>query len=172
MSSARNRLALLAAVATISLSGITLRADEAAAAPAADTLSLSPVYAAANPAPRQPLMSLLDAAGVGQALDSARINVYGHVEAGYTYNFDNPAKDLNLGRVADVAHAAFEKFFGVQLDVLGIGTVDDGHCRAGRESHRPRGAVPFDLKLIVLVGDLQRQRLRRGRLIAPRSAAA
>lgn len=51
---------------------------------------------------RAPLMSLLDKVGVAQALDDARINVFGHVEVGYTYNFDRPARDLNLGRVFDI----------------------------------------------------------------------
>ncbi len=61
-----------------------------------------PPAAAAAPVARPPLMSALDAVGVGQYLESARINVYGHIEGGYTYNFNNPAKDLNLGRVFDI----------------------------------------------------------------------
>ncbi len=76
------------------------------------TLSLEPIYAAVPPtsspagaqAPvaRAPLMSALDGVGAGQYLESAHINVYGHIEGSYTYNFNNPAKDLNLGRVFDI----------------------------------------------------------------------
>ena len=57
----------------------------------------------ASPRPNtQPLMSLLDQAGVGQPLRDAGINLFGHVEASFTHNFDNPAGDLNLGRVFDL----------------------------------------------------------------------
>lgn len=73
---------------------------------------VDPIYAAVPPSPsgaaapaavvRGPLMSALDSVGVGQYLESAHINVYGHIEGSYTYNFNNPAKDLNLGRVFDI----------------------------------------------------------------------
>jgi hypothetical protein len=106
--------------ATITLSALAslplvARADEG---PAVPPLSLapttSPVFldetvpgSVAPGAPeslnagRAPLMSLLDQAGIGGTLDSARINITGWVEGSYTYNFDNPAKGLNLGRVFD-----------------------------------------------------------------------
>jgi hypothetical protein len=46
-------------------------------------------------------MSLLDRAGLGDALDNARIDVYGHVQASYTRNADNPEAGFNVGRVFD-----------------------------------------------------------------------
>ena len=57
---------------------------------------------------RAPLMSLFDKAGLARPLDAARINVYGHIEGSYTYNFDNPARGLNLGRVFDINDARFQ----------------------------------------------------------------
>ena len=57
-----------------------------------------------SPAPPQPLlMSLLAPTPVGEALNAARIQMYGHLEASYSYNFlYDPAKELNLGRVFDI----------------------------------------------------------------------
>lgn len=51
---------------------------------------------------RAPLMGLLDQAGAARVLDQARINIYGHIEGSFTYNTDNPALHLNLGRVFDI----------------------------------------------------------------------
>jgi len=48
----------------------------------------------------QPLMGLLEQAGVGRPLEDANIRLFGHVEGSYTYNFDDP--NLNLGRVFDL----------------------------------------------------------------------
>jgi len=59
-------------------------------------------YPASPPAERRPLMSLLERSGLSGPLDNARIRIFGHVEAGYTYNPDDPAQHLNLGRVFDV----------------------------------------------------------------------
>ena len=50
------------------------------------------------------LMQGLDQMGVGQGLEQAHIQLFGHIEGSYTWNFDNPAQDLNLGRVFDVEH--------------------------------------------------------------------
>lgn len=50
---------------------------------------------------RRPLMSLLDQAGIGDALDRARIDLYGHIEGSYTRNADNPQSGFNVGRVFD-----------------------------------------------------------------------
>jgi hypothetical protein len=55
----------------------------------------------AAPLPRRPLMRLFDQVGFADALDNARIDVYGHVEGSYTYNFDDPASGFNVGRVFD-----------------------------------------------------------------------
>jgi hypothetical protein len=59
-------------------------------------------YPAAPTAQRRPLMQLLDRANLAGPLDDARIRIFGHVEGSYTYNPDDPAQDLNLGRVFDV----------------------------------------------------------------------
>ena len=71
---------------------------------------------------RTPLMEVLDRAGLARPLDDARIRVYGHVEASYTYNFVDPPTNPveynplpgrnftiptrvdNPGRVFDVEH--------------------------------------------------------------------
>lgn len=50
----------------------------------------------------QPLMSLLDRTGLGGRLEDANIRLFGHVEGSYTYNVDDPASGLNLGRVFDL----------------------------------------------------------------------
>lgn len=50
---------------------------------------------------RRPIMSLLDDAGLAKPLDAARIDIYGHVEGSYTYNFDNPASKQNPFRLFD-----------------------------------------------------------------------
>ncbi|HEY8749063.1 MAG TPA: outer membrane beta-barrel protein [Tepidisphaeraceae bacterium] len=57
-----------------------------------------------NPSSGQlsPLMSLLDQVGVGHSLEAANIRLFGHIEGSYTWNFDNPARDLNVGRVFDL----------------------------------------------------------------------
>ena len=57
---------------------------------------------------RAPLMALLAGPGVAQTLDQARINIYGYGEASYTYNFQNPAKSLNLGREFDINDNRFQ----------------------------------------------------------------
>jgi hypothetical protein len=54
-----------------------------------------------TPAGRRPLMSLLDQAGIADALDAARLDLYGHVEGSYTRNADNPQAGFNVGRVFD-----------------------------------------------------------------------
>jgi hypothetical protein len=64
-------------------------------------------YPAAPPTQRRPLMSLLERQGLSRPLDDARVRVFGHVEAGYTFNPDDPAQDLNLGRVFDVESNQF-----------------------------------------------------------------
>jgi hypothetical protein len=56
------------------------------------------------PEPRRPLMDLLDRAGAAGPLDDLGINIFGHAEASYTYNFDEPDDDINAGRVFDFEH--------------------------------------------------------------------
>lgn len=53
---------------------------------------------------RAPLMGLLDQIGVAKPLDDARVRVYGHAEASYTWNAQNPFNDFNAGRVFDIQH--------------------------------------------------------------------
>ena len=65
--------------------------------------SPNPVQATA-PAHRRPLMDLLDRAGLAKPLDDMGINLYGHVEAGYTWNFDDPDDELNPFRIFDFEH--------------------------------------------------------------------
>src|SRR2546423_10760232 len=55
----------------------------------------------AAPAHRRPLMDLLDRAGLAKPLEDAGINIYGHVEAGWTWNFDDPSDKLNPFRIFD-----------------------------------------------------------------------
>lgn len=50
---------------------------------------------------RRLLMDTLSKTPLGPALDSAGINIYGHVEAGWTANFDPPANDQNAFRLFD-----------------------------------------------------------------------
>jgi len=51
--------------------------------------------------PPRPLMSLLRDTGVGDALDEARINVFGHAEVSWTHNFSSRDRIL-VGRVFDL----------------------------------------------------------------------
>jgi hypothetical protein len=104
-----------AAVMAAAMSAASVRADEPASPERIneEPISASPpptqrspfgekYYPAAPSAQRRPLMSLLERAGASGPLDDARIRIFGHVEAGVTFNPDDPAQDLNLGRVFDV----------------------------------------------------------------------
>jgi hypothetical protein len=66
-------------------------------------------------------MSQLERQGLSRPLDDARIRIFGHVEAGYTFNPDDPAQDLNLGRVFDVEA---NQFIFNQLDLVTERTVN------------------------------------------------
>lgn len=101
----------------------------ATAAPAALTPPPTPSEVPA----RSPLMSLLDSAGAAKPLDDLRIQIYGHAEASYTYNFVKPPTQLgdynlpvgkfidNPGRVFDVEN---EKVLLNQLSLNFERTVD------------------------------------------------
>jgi hypothetical protein len=68
-------------------------------------LTLHQSFGQANTATRTPLMSLFDKVGVGPALDSLGIRIYGHAEFSLTHNFDNPTTVdgvANFGRVFDL----------------------------------------------------------------------
>jgi len=74
--------AVLVAVASLLASCGFAMADDNTA-----KLSLDPrVVTAAAPADQAPLMGLMDKAGMGAPLASAGVNLYGWIEAGYTYN--------------------------------------------------------------------------------------
>jgi hypothetical protein len=51
--------------------------------------------------PPRPLMSLLRRAGVGETLDEAKINVFGHVEGSWTHNFSSGDRFV-VGRAFDL----------------------------------------------------------------------
>src|SRR5579864_3310496 len=98
-------LSLSAGLLGILIGGAAVRADapggpDAAFAPQG-AANLAPAGPAAG-APSPLLMGLLDSAGVGHTLEDANIRLFGHVEGSYTYNFDRPAGDLNLGRIFDL----------------------------------------------------------------------
>lgn len=121
----RSRIVLWAAVCAVGLcgSGTTAYGQEDATKqtpPGAPAVEVEQAPAAEEPA-RRPLMSLMDAAGVGGALDDAGINIYGHAEGSYTYNFQNPAGDVNVGRVFDFEH---DELLLNQLDLTVQRTVD------------------------------------------------
>ncbi len=46
----------------------------------------------------------LSALGVGQTLKNANIAVQGHIEGGYTWNFNDPSGNVNEGRAFDYLH--------------------------------------------------------------------
>ena len=106
---ARAAIALAAGFVTTTLGSAALAADNSQATSpqylAENAPGLSPSAApAAQPlnAQRAPLMGLLDQAGIAGTLDNVHINIYGHIEGSYTYNANNPAGQLNLGRVFDI----------------------------------------------------------------------
>src|SRR4051812_47953688 len=84
--------AVLVAVASLLASCGFAMADTTEAT---DTkLSLDPrVMTVADAPPAAPLMGLLDKAGAGSTLSSAGLNVYGWIEAGYTYNHRHHGDD-------------------------------------------------------------------------------
>ena len=67
-----------------------------AAVDAMPPTGMMPASVGAESPSRRPLMSLMDQVGLGRPLDDARIDLYGHVEAGYTRNFKHPP---NVGAV-------------------------------------------------------------------------
>src|SRR5438445_98433 len=75
--------------------------DEAAAIALPDLAT--PVSLVVTPAPsgevRRPIMALLDRTPVGRTLDDWGIDIYGHAEAGWTFNMDNPSNNQNAFRL-------------------------------------------------------------------------
>jgi hypothetical protein len=78
-------------------------------------------YPAITPTRRRPLMSLLDRNGLADALEDARINVFGYVEASFEANFMDPRGDINAGRVFDFEQNS--QFLFNQFDLAGERTV-------------------------------------------------
>jgi len=99
MALGKSAAALLAAVVAWGTS--TWAADPPAPRPA-ERVPTPP--AAATATPRRPLMQLLESAGVADTLEKNHITAGGHVEFGWTYNFDTPDSDVNPGRVFDFEH--------------------------------------------------------------------
>ena len=64
----------------------------------------APAPRAANIPARRPLMALLDEVGLGKPLDDLGIQIYGHIDGGYTWNFDDPDSDINPFRIFDFEH--------------------------------------------------------------------
>lgn len=93
----RKRIAAIAACAAVVIAGRV----QGAAEPAPDALSLSPAIYASSTDQRTPLMGWLESWGVVGPLDEARLTVGGHVQLGWTYNFDRPDNHVNPGRVFD-----------------------------------------------------------------------
>src|SRR5206468_2986570 len=102
----RKALALAAGLVVFGNSLVTRAADPAQPAqPSQPYTSARPtLLQGTQPAPRRPLMDLLDRAGLAKPLEEAGINIYGHVEGGYTYNFDRPSDKLNPFRIFDFEH--------------------------------------------------------------------
>jgi hypothetical protein len=89
---------ILAAAAIFAVAPLASAEDTA---PATDLVN--PYQLVTTPAAetRRPIMALLDQTSVGRTLDDWGIDIYGHIEAGYTYNFDNPSNDQNAFRLFD-----------------------------------------------------------------------
>jgi len=99
----RKGLALAAGLIIVG-NGIVARADDRAAASSDYTVARPSLPQAAAPPHRRPLMELLDRAGIAKPIEDAGINIYGHVEAGWTWNFDDPSDKLNPFRIFDFEH--------------------------------------------------------------------
>lgn len=101
---ARAGAALVLACAGVVTAASASASRASTAATDSFTLSAQPIYAQAEAAPappRKPLMAALDKMGAAKTLDDWNINIGGLVEAGWTYNFDDPAGGINVGRVFD-----------------------------------------------------------------------
>lgn len=91
------------------------------APPAAEAPFGEKYYPALAPTQHRPLMSLLDRYGLADPLEDARINLFGHAQASFQYNFMDPVGDLNVGRVFDFEQNG--QFLFNQLDLAAERTV-------------------------------------------------
>src|SRR6185503_18461569 len=96
-------------LAAAGLAALWLVTPALAQTPGDSALSLDgpPKYLAHTTQPRRPLMYLLDQAGVGDEMDRWGLSVYGHIEIGWTHNFDDPSTDQNAFRSFDFEHDEF-----------------------------------------------------------------
>jgi len=98
----KKTLSLVAGI-VVAGNGIIAQADDQT--PSQDYSIVRPnLLQAGAPQHRRPLMDLLDRAGLAKPLDDMGINLYGHVEAGWTWNFDDPSSKLNPFRIFDFEH--------------------------------------------------------------------
>jgi hypothetical protein len=90
---------------------LVLAAAVAALAPFAHAADPTPAdvtrESISGPSARRPLMDLLRKTPLGPTLDNAGISIYGHVEVGYTYNFDSPDNNQNAFRLFDFEDQEF-----------------------------------------------------------------
>jgi hypothetical protein len=70
---------------------------------------------------RRPLMSSIDRTGAGQMMRDWGLDISGHVEAGYTYSFNDPAGDVLAGRVFDDQH---DELYLNQVDITVARTLE------------------------------------------------
>jgi hypothetical protein len=95
-----NRMNVYASCAAIALAGLARAAD--LSSDSQTQLSLTRTYSADAAAPRQPLMHVLDDAGLASTLDSWGINIGGVAEGSYTVSFRHPSNGLISGREFDI----------------------------------------------------------------------
>jgi len=82
---------------------------------ASDEMRLDkPVYLQETDKGRKPLMAAADRVGVAPLLDDLGIDISGHIAVSYTWNFNKPDDDINVGRVFDDQH---DEFYLNQIDV-------------------------------------------------------
>jgi hypothetical protein len=94
--------ATLAASALLSCAGFVQAAEPQSASNGFSPLSLErPLYLAEQKAADTSLMGLAERAGAGSVLSEWNIKIGGHIQGGWTYNFDDPAGGINVGRVFD-----------------------------------------------------------------------
>lgn len=101
----------------LAVAGLLVSSGLAKAADAPSTkLSLDPTVLtaddAAAPAPRAPLMDLLDKAGAAKPLDSIGLNIYGWIESGYTYNHRHHGSSGTSGSSSAIVPGPFNHEVG------------------------------------------------------------
>ena len=82
------------------------------------SLSLDPTVITADAgADRAPLMMLLDKAGAAKPLDDLKLNIYGWIEAGYTYNHRHNGNEDEIA-VASIQRRLEQFVLGAGLESL------------------------------------------------------